>query len=291
MDPAGFANPWEHARLLSDQARNDAMIAVIRRHAPGARVLEVGCGSGLLSVLAAKAGARKVYGVEPTALVDLARELVEANRLQDTVEILEGMIEDQAPRPVDLAFAELLNADPFFEGVVSAMAAAADWVVPGGVLAPRRMVVKVALARVPDSAREVRDAQAEIARLAGEFDVSLGPLEDLLRTEEPYVFMSEAAQIVSEPVVAFDIPLGTATEVPELADVVIEVSEPGPASGAVAWFEAEMMDGLTLANAPGATGHWGQIVCAFATERGYRKGARVGLRVSVDEDSLEIRRS
>jgi len=291
VDPSGFANPWEHARLLSDRARNEAMLSVIRKHAPGSRVLEVGCGSGLLSVLAAKAGATEVHGVEPTVLVELAKELVAANHLQHIVQIHEGMIEDVDPRPVDLAFSELLNADPFFEGVVSAMAAAADWVVPGGVLAPRRLVVKVALARVPDSAREVRSAQSEIARLAAEFEVSLGPLETLLRTEEPYMYMSEAVEIVSDPVVAFDVQLGSTTEVPERAEVVLEVSEPGPVAGAVAWFEAEMMDGLTLANPPGATGHWGQLVCAFATEKGHRKGAEVGLRVIVDEDSLEIRRA
>jgi len=290
MGPDGFANPWEHARLLSDRPRNQAMVDVIGRHAPGHRVLEIGCGSGLLSIVAARAGATRVYGVEPTGLADVARELVAANGLADRVEILDGRVEDLSPRPVDLAFSELLNADPFFEGVVSAMAAGADWVVPGGLLAPRRLVVKVALARVPDSAREVRAARSELQRLAGAFDIRVDPILELLQTDEPYVYMTEQVQIVSEPVVAFDVVLGQAADDPEQAEVLLEVTEPGPVAGAVAWFEAEMMDGLTLGNPPGAGGHWGQLVCAFADERGHSVGAKVGLTVHIDEGSLEIRR-
>jgi len=171
------------------------------------------------------------------------------------------------------------------------MAAGADWVAPGGLLAPRRLVVKVALARVPDSAREVRRARSELDRLAGAFDVRVGPILDLLETDEPYVYMSEHAEVVSEPAVAFAIDLGVSAKIPERAEVTLEVSEPGPVAGAVAWFEAEMMEGLTLANPPGATGHWGQLVCAFATERGHRRGAEVRLTVQVDEGSLEIRRT
>jgi len=185
----------------------------------------------------------------------------------------------------------LLNADPFFEGVVSAMAAAADWVVSGGCLAPRRLQVKVALARVPDSAREVRAARSELNRLAEAFDVRLGPILDLLDTDEPYIYMSENAEVVSEPVVAFDVALGASAEVPERSDVVLTVTEPGPIAGAVAWFEAEMMDGLTLSNRPGATGHWGQLVCAFSSERGYRLSEKVPLSLHVEDDSLEIRRA
>jgi hypothetical protein len=170
------------------------------------------------------------------------------------------------------------------------MAAAKNWIVPGGVLAPRRLVVKAALARVPDSAREVRDAHSEIARLAAEFDVSLGPIEDILRTDEPYTYLSNTVEICSTAAVAFDIELGTLTEVPERVEVVVEVVESGPVSGAVVWFEAEMMDDLVLANPPGGVGHWGQMVCAFATEQGYGKGDPVRLELVVDEDSVEIRK-
>ena len=89
MDLSGFANPWEHIRLLSDSPRNEVLIQLLAKRAPGARVLEVGCGTGLLSCIAAKLGAAEVIGVEPTPLIEVARELVKENGLNQ-VTLLEG---------------------------------------------------------------------------------------------------------------------------------------------------------------------------------------------------------
>ena len=66
MTPIGFANPWEHLRLLSDPDRNQALVTLLERRAPGATVAEIGCGTGLLSLVAARLGAKKVFAIEPT---------------------------------------------------------------------------------------------------------------------------------------------------------------------------------------------------------------------------------
>ena len=44
-------------------------------------VLDVGCGTGILSMFAAKAGAKKVIGVDCSNIVDHARTIVKANKL------------------------------------------------------------------------------------------------------------------------------------------------------------------------------------------------------------------
>ena len=43
-------------------------------------MLDIGCGTGLLSIFAAKAGAKKVYGVEFADIADYVRELANFNR-------------------------------------------------------------------------------------------------------------------------------------------------------------------------------------------------------------------
>merc|ERR1719180_165652 len=48
-------------------------------------VLDVGCGTGILSMFAAKAGAAKVIGVDMSSIVESARKIVEANNLSDKV--------------------------------------------------------------------------------------------------------------------------------------------------------------------------------------------------------------
>ena len=57
---------------------------------PGDIVLDVGAGSGVLSMFAARAGAARVYAVEQTSMAVLAQELVAANRLSDVIEVIQG---------------------------------------------------------------------------------------------------------------------------------------------------------------------------------------------------------
>lgn len=284
----GFADPWEHVRLLSDGARTGTLVQLLRRHAPGQRVVEVGCGTGLLSCVAARLGASRVYAVEPTPLWEQARELVAANGLQDVVEVLPGMIEDLPRREVDLAFSELLNADPFYEGVLPAMDAAAAWLGPGGRLAPSRLRVWCAAARAPGSAKEARDARREVVTLGRDLDLEVGPLLSALECRTPYRYQSTTEVPVGPPVLLYDLALG-AGERPGDLHVALLVDEPGPVGGALIWFEAVLDDDLVLSNAPGRGGdHWGQLVCAWADEIGGVPGRPIPLAVRLDDGELEL---
>lgn len=288
MEPTGFANPWEHVRLLSDGPRNDALVALLARRAPGARVLEVGCGTGLLSCLAARLGAVRVYAIEPTPLAETAEALVRDNGLGDVVEVLRGPVEGLPARPVDLAFSELLNADPFVEGVLSAMDAAAPWVVPGGRLAPRRLRVWAALARAGGSAAEARAARDEVRRLGRRHGLRTGVLEEALATELPYVSVSGSEVAAGPAVLAWDLPLGVGAR-PEPVERSLHATEPGPIAGVILWFSAELDDGLSLGNTPDAEGHWGRLLASFAEERGVRADGEVRVSLSVADNRVQVR--
>jgi len=65
-------------------------------------VLDVGCGTGILSMFAAKAGAAKVIGVDMSGIVESAKKIVEANNLSDKVHIIRGKIEEiSLPEGID----------------------------------------------------------------------------------------------------------------------------------------------------------------------------------------------
>lgn len=289
MDLSLFSNPWEHLRLLSDAPRNEALLELLRRRAPGARVVEVGCGTGLLSLAAARLGAERVYAVEPTPLVEVAQELVRANHLQDRVVVLSGAVEDLVPRPVDLAFSELLNAEPFLEGILDASDAVAPWVVPGGHLAPHRLRVWVALVRDAGSTREARDARRQVQALSQRLDLEIGPLRAALQQVEPYRYLAGSVSLASRPALVWELALGTGERPAERVRVEVEVDEPGPVGGAVVWFEATYDEGLVLDNAPGRPGHWGHAVSAWDQEVGARLGS-FALELSLDgEMEVEVR--
>jgi SAM-dependent methyltransferase len=277
--PTDFSDPWEHIRLLSDRARNDALVRMLQRRAPGARVLEVGCGTGLLSCVAAKLGATHVHAVEQTNLADQAHELVLANGLQDRVTVTRGSIEDLAPQPVDLVFSELLNADPFFEGVMPAMEAGARWLVPGGILSPRRLKVYVALAWASEPAEEYAAATAEVKRIGGECGLELRSLLEALDVRHPMRWVTHAERPVSTVACAFDLPIGGEAPPPLEAQVQVWSRVEGAVGGALVWFSAEVDDELWMSNPPGAGTHWGQMVCGWTRPLPVRSGERVALQI------------
>lgn len=57
-------------------------------------VLDVGCGTGILSMFAAKAGAKLVIGVDMSNIIDQAKEIVKDNGLEGKVVLLKGKMEE-----------------------------------------------------------------------------------------------------------------------------------------------------------------------------------------------------
>ena len=73
----------------------------------GDRVLDLGTGSGILAVAAAKLGAREVLALDiEAAAVAIALETVERNGLADVVGVAQGSIESAAP-PYDVVVANI----------------------------------------------------------------------------------------------------------------------------------------------------------------------------------------
>ena len=83
--------------MLTDTHRMDSYYTAITANAGEVFrdkiVVDVGTGSGILAVWAAKAGAKKVYAIEYTDMAHNARKLVEANGVADIVTVIRGTVE------------------------------------------------------------------------------------------------------------------------------------------------------------------------------------------------------
>ncbi|XP_060888412.1 histone-arginine methyltransferase CARM1-like [Labrus mixtus] len=100
-------------------------------------VLDVRCGSGILSFFAVQAGASRVYAVESTPLAKFTQILVQSNGLSERIRVLEGEVDEViCPEKVDLIISEpmghMLLGDRLLDGFIRAR----KWLKPNGLMFP-----------------------------------------------------------------------------------------------------------------------------------------------------------
>uniref|UniRef100_A0A8C4JNT7 Histone-arginine methyltransferase CARM1 n=1 Tax=Dromaius novaehollandiae TaxID=8790 RepID=A0A8C4JNT7_DRONO len=100
-------------------------------------VLDVGCGSGILSFFAVQAGARKVYAVEASAVAKYAELLVRRNNLSDKITVLSGKIEEiSLPESVDVVISEPMGYMLFNERMLESYLHSKKWLKSNGMMFP-----------------------------------------------------------------------------------------------------------------------------------------------------------
>jgi len=110
-------------------------------------VLDIGAGTGILSIFAARAGAKHVYAIEFAEIAIFAQEIVRKNGLQDKITVIKGKMEEvELPVPqVDIIISEWMGYFLLYESMLDSVLWARDkYLVPGGKMLPGRAQVFVA---------------------------------------------------------------------------------------------------------------------------------------------------
>lgn len=137
----GYAHPSIHRVMIGDRVRTDAFQQALQAQVKkGDVVVDVGAGTGVLSLFSAQAGASQVYAIERSRLAKHAVALVEHNDASDTIEVLCGEAAElcaERELQCDVLVSEWLGQFVLTEGMFPAVAAARDkWLRPGGTLIP-----------------------------------------------------------------------------------------------------------------------------------------------------------
>ncbi|KAL9339159.1 hypothetical protein Peur_068174 [Populus x canadensis] len=102
-------------------------------------VLDVGAGTGILSLFCAKAGAAHVYAVECSHMANMAKEIVESNGYSNVITVLKGKIEEiELPvAKVDIIISEWMGYFLLFENMLNSVLYTRDkWLVNDGIVLP-----------------------------------------------------------------------------------------------------------------------------------------------------------
>ncbi len=139
--------------MVFDEYRNGLYAQAIRKLVtPDSVVLDLGAGLGIHGLIAAAAGARRVYLVEPEPVVQIAKEIARANGLADRIVVLEGTIEEVAlPEQVDLIVSVFTGNLLYSEDLLPSLFHARDrYLKPGGHLIPDFAELLLAPVSAPD---------------------------------------------------------------------------------------------------------------------------------------------
>jgi SAM-dependent methyltransferase len=264
-----YAELEVHRTMICDRVRTEAFRRAIESVVhPGDVVLDVGAGSGILSLFAARAGASRVYAVERTTVATVAQLLAAANGVAEIVQVFHGdVMEIELPGRVDVIVSEWLGGFGIDEGMLGPVIAARDrWLKPGGVMIPRLVTAWAALVHDQYSGQMVEFLRDNPYGLK---------LDDLAEMTVNEIFYSgtfrhlAAGDRRSEPgrlwtTDAGLIPLEQA-QAPHEAETLLTAREHGTANALALWFSAELAPGISLSVGPGdRPTHWGMTTAPLS---------------------------
>ena len=281
-------------RMVSDRPRTDAFAAAIREVVqPGDVVLDVGTGTGVLAMFAAKAGARKVYAIDATDIADVASDLVKANGLSDQIQVFHGRAgELQLDQKVDLIISEWLGHAAFAEGMLHVVLDARDrHLTTTGRMLPAK--VRVLLAPLDEPLLYNNDGPGFWRERIHGLDFSSLQEVELSQGRMIQIQVDSAALLApGQALLELDLLTASAKDVRFEGQLEFVPVRDGVLNGFCVWFEAELSPSVILDTGPiSPETHWAQTYISFSP-RPVRAGERVEVNVdfSYDPDPVAVHR-
>ena len=245
---SGWTDPIEHSRMLHDDRRTGAFIAALEATVrPGDVVVDVGTGSGVLAVAAARAGARHVYAVEATDIAAVAQRVFERNGVQDRVTLVPGWSRHvELPEQADVLVSEVIGNEPLQEEILeTTLDARQRLLAPGGRLIPHGLTLLARPIEIPAAEMHQRVlVPTDVERWRDLYGLDFTPLL-AVASREPVHTLAEGEVAAAWPTRGPAVELGSLDlarlETPTLdasADLVVD--EPGTVNAVAVTFRADL---------------------------------------------------
>lgn len=254
-----------HEEMLKDEVRTRTYMNAILRNEHLFKdkiVLDVGCGTGILSLFAAKAGAKHVYGIDMSAIAEQAQQIVRDNGFEGRVTILRGKVEEVVlpVDKVDIIISEWMGYFLLYESMLDTVLWARDrWLVPSGLIFPDQATIHLVAIEDGDYKQEKIDWWSNVYG----FDMScIGAVA----LAEPLVDCVDQNQVCSQSCLlkSFDLKTMKKDDAAFTASFKLPVTRNDYVHALVAYFDCTFGDchkPLAFSTGPRARGtHWKQTV-------------------------------
>ncbi len=214
---------------------------------PGSVVLDIGTGTGICALLACQLGARRVYAVEPSDAIQVAREIAAANGYADRIEFIQDLSTNiTLPERADVIVSDLRGVLPFLGSHFASIAdARRRHLATGGAMIPQRDTLWAAIVTAPKLYADFVEPW-EVHNHG--FDMQAARKLVLNSWGKGRV---EPEQLLTEPKLWAELNYATLEEQNVAAELEWKVTQNGEAHGVMVWFDAVLADGVGFSNAPG----------------------------------------
>lgn len=284
-----YSVPNWHFSIVRDKIRNDAYEAALKRAiTPQTRVLEIGTGSGLLAMMAARAGAREVFTCEMNpAVAKAAADNIAHNGFADRVHVIAKHSGDvdadkDLGGKVDLLVSEIVSNNIVGESALPAHEQALRRLVkPGGQIIPVHGSVHVALGE-DRHWNYMRMDDVSGFQLA-KFNALAPPVYQFPPADDRLSLKSDGAELF-----AFD--FSTGGPYPEARATVTVTAAGGVVNGIAQWISLDMDETGHYLNKPGkgVTSCWATLFYPFDRPVRFEAGQRVTITGTHDRQKVRI---
>ena len=285
--------PGWHFNIINDQTRNDIYDRALRAFIkPNSIVLEIGTGTGLLAMMAARAGAQKVYTCEMEPLIaQAARENILKNNLQNQISVIpkkstELRIGEDLPERADVLVSEITDSGLLGEDVLPVMEDAITRLVKkNAVLLPGQIAVQGVLVSEISTLLPLRDTQD-----INGFDLSafnrFKPLTYPIDKTNLKHIMPNA---LSEAQELFRFDFTSQKHFSEQTKTLkMSINRTGKAYGLVKWILLQFTEDLIYENRPPLESCWAPILHIFPKPIPVKKGELFQLCVRHNQKNIRI---
>ena len=289
-----YSTFYIHEEMIKDKIRTGSYKKAIENNKiifKDKIVLDIGSGTGILSIFAAKAGAKHVYGIEYADIADYSKEIIKQNNLSDKITIIQSKVEE-ANLPVDkvdIIISEWMGYFLLYESMLDTLLFARDkWLKKDGYLLPDK--AQIYLAGIQDTLYKYNKIDSWDNVYGFNFSVLKNPA-----LAEPIIDNFPNNNIISNSCKIFDIDLYT-VKVEDLdfsAGYEIIFNKDDIFNGFVTWFDVEfdkLPNKITLSTSPyEPSTHWKQVMFYSKNDIEVKKKEKLKGSICVIKDKMNFR--
>ncbi|XP_016975558.1 protein arginine N-methyltransferase 1 [Drosophila rhopaloa] len=281
-----------HHEMLSDKVRTSTYRASLFENEAvvrGKTVLDVGCGTGILSIFASKAGASRVVGIDNSDIVYTAMDIIRKNKV-DNVQLIKGRLEDtNLPEDkYDIIISEWMGYFLLYESMLDSIIYARDnHLNPNGIILPSRCTLSL-LGYGNDT---LYAEQVEF--WSNVYEVNMSDLRKR-SIEEPLMEVVDAEFMLTDPeqIANFDI-MTVDLNYPNFShQFSLKVTKPGRLSAFVGYFDTlfELPTAVMFSTSPSATPtHWKQTVFFIEQPQTVKEGDIISGKITSRRHKEDVR--